>query len=116
MLQIENITQNQTLIDNGRVANNPLSRFRGLMGVRSLKRGEGLLIEPCDNVHTHFMRIPIDVIYVDAEHRVVHIDPVMLPWRIGRRQPKARYVIETPSGGAAASNTKVGDQLKLVVS
>lgn len=114
MLSVNNISKSNTLIHKGWVANNAWSRFRGLMGVRRLEPGEGLLIEPCDNIHTHFMRIPIDVLYVDTNHKVVHIDSDMKPWRIGRRHAQARFVIELPTGAAKNSNTAVGDQLEIV--
>ena len=115
MLHVNNLSRSKTLVDKGRVADNPWSRFRGLMGVRQLEQGDGLLIDPCDNIHTHFMRIPIDVLYVDANHCIVHIDPDMKPWRIGRRRAAARFVIEMPSGVVKSTKTIVGDQLQITV-
>ena len=115
MLRVENLTQNSVLVQKGRVADTAWQRFKGLMGVRHLPEGDGLLIEPCDSIHTHFMRIAIDVVYMDKSHRVVHVDPAMKPWRIGRRHSTAHYVLEIPSGAAAKSKTTVGDHLKLVV-
>ena len=90
MLHVNNLSRSKTLIDKGRVADNPWSRFRGLMGVRHLEQGDGLLIDPCDNIHTHFMRIPIDV-------------------------SAARFVIEMPSGVVKSTKTVVGDQLQITV-
>ena len=113
MLRVENLTRKSILVDKGHVADTAWQRFKGLMGVRHLVEGDGLLIEPCDSIHTHFMRIAIDVIYLDAKHHIVHIDPAMQPWRIGRRHKTARYVLELPSGTALKSNTAIGDQLKL---
>ena len=115
MLRVENLTQNSVIVNTGRVADTAWQRFKGLMGVRHLAEGDGLLIEPCDSIHTHFMRIAIDVIYMDKTHRVVHIDPAMAPWRIGQRHARARYVLEIPSGIASKSNTAIGDQLKLII-
>ena len=65
MLQVENLTRQTLLIKQGRVADNFWTKFRGLMGVRQLPEGDGLLITKCDNVHTHFMRMPIDVFYIN---------------------------------------------------
>ncbi|MEZ4673543.1 MAG: DUF192 domain-containing protein [Caldilineaceae bacterium] len=67
MLRIENLTRNTTVVEQGRVADNFLKKFRGLMGVRHLPQGDGLLIAGCNSVLTHFMRIPIDILYVDKE-------------------------------------------------
>jgi uncharacterized protein len=111
MLRIENLTRHTTLVEQGRVADNFLTKFRGLMGVRTLPQGAGLLITGCNSVHTHFMRMPIDVLYVDESHRVVDIDPAMAAWRIGRTRKGAAYVVELPSGTVAQTQCTVGDQL-----
>ncbi|MCB0062053.1 MAG: DUF192 domain-containing protein [Caldilineaceae bacterium] len=115
MLRIENLTRQTTLVAQGRVADNFLTKFRGLMGVRELPDGDGLLITGCNSVHTHFMRIPIDVLYVDAQHRVVGIDPEMATWRIGRTHKAATAVIEMPSGTATRTQCAIGDQLLISV-
>ncbi|MBX3014634.1 MAG: DUF192 domain-containing protein [Caldilineaceae bacterium] len=113
MLYVENLTRNHVLVRQGRVANNFWTKFRGLMGVRQLPAGAGLLIEPCDSIHTHFMRMPIDVLYVNAQHCIVGIDAALQPWRIGRKRAEAAYVLELPSGTAQRTQSAVGDQLKL---
>lgn len=115
MLHIENITRNTVLVERGRVADNFWTKFRGLMGVRQLPEGDGLLITKCDNVHTHFMRMSIDVFYVDAHNCIVDIDPAMKTWRIGRRRNTAAFVIETPRGTALRTQSTVGDQLKISI-
>ena len=114
MLTIQNVTRATTLVAQGRVANHFWSKFRGLMGVRQLPTGAGLLIEGCDSVHTHFMRIPIDIFYIDEKQRIVGIDAAMATWRIGRRRAAATAVIETPSGTAARTHSAIGDQLQLI--
>ncbi len=111
MLRIENLTQNTTLVEEGRAATNFLTKLRGLMGVRHLPAGTGLLIADCNSVHTHFMRIPIDVLYIDEQHRVVDMDLEMASWRIGRTRNGAKAVIEVPSGTATRTHCSIGDQL-----
>ncbi len=115
MLRIENLTRNTTLVAQGRVAENFFTKFRGLMGVRALPQGGGLLIPGCNSVHTHFMKMPIDILYVDDRHCVVDIDPAMAAWRIGRTRKNAAYVVELPSGTVAQTQCNVGDQLLVSV-
>ena len=115
MLHIENLTRKTTVVEQGRVANNFLTKFRGLMGVRHLPQGDGLLIAGCNSVHTHFMRMPIDILYVDKDDRVVDIDPQMGTWRIGRTRKGAIFVVELPSGTTERTNCMVGDQLLISV-
>ncbi len=113
MLSVKNVTRNTLLVEEGRVADNFWTKFRGLMGVRQLPIGDGLLIEACDSVHTHFMRIPIDIFYIDEKQRIVGIDAAMQSWRIGRRHANAAAVLEVPSGTAARTQSTIGDQLKI---
>jgi len=113
-LSIDNITRRAMIIDRGRVADTFWARFKGLMGVRYLAPGDGLLITASNNIHTHFMAIPIDVFYVNAEHVVTGIDIALAPWRIGRPRRGACCVIEAPVGTVARTGSMVGDQLKLL--
>ncbi|NOX64132.1 MAG: DUF192 domain-containing protein [Chloroflexi bacterium] len=114
-LRVVDLTRKATLVERGRVADTFWSRLKGLIGVRELPDGDGLLIMPCNSVHCMFMSIPIDVIYVDADHRIVDIDHAMKPWRVGRPRRQARYVIETPAGMAERVGAQPGDQLRIEI-
>lgn len=113
MLEVTNVTRDVTIADHGRVAANPWTRLKGLIGVKQLAPGFGLLIRPCNGVHCMFMSIPIDVLYVDKEDRVIGLDEAMQPWRMGKLYRGGRYVIELPAGTIAATGTQVGDQLRV---
>ncbi|MEA3338233.1 MAG: DUF192 domain-containing protein [Chloroflexota bacterium] len=112
-LQIDNLTRSRTIVSRGRVADSFLPRLVGLMGSKDLADGQGLLILPCNSIHSHFMRFPIDVLYVSRDLRVVAVDHGMQPWRFGRIHRDSRFVVELPAGTAAATGTEVGDQLAL---
>jgi hypothetical protein len=114
MLRVKNVTRNTLLIKEGRVADTIWRRLRGLIGVRQMLPGDGILISPCHSIHTHFMSIPIDVLYVDKHHRIVHIDKNMQTWRFGRWHRHAQYVLEVPSGVADQSHAAIGDQLNII--
>jgi len=113
-VRIRNRTRGVEIAHSAEVANNWLTRLRGLMGRRELAAGEGMVIYPCSSIHTFFMAFPIDVAFADSEHRVVKVVPVVPPWRIGPVAPGARYVIELPAGTLLATRTVVGDQLEWV--
>ena len=72
-----------------------------------------MAIIPCKSIHCMFMSIPIDVLYVSEDHRVVGIDAEIKPWRIGRFYKDVHYVIELPAGTAARLGVDVGDQLSI---
>lgn len=90
------------------------ARGRGLMFVQDLPQGEGILIDPCSSIHTFFMRIPIDVLYVDRSGTVLRADQAMKPWRIGPIFTGSRWVVELPAGTIDATDTRAGDTLQIV--
>lgn len=110
-LRVVDLTRNAVLVEQGRVADTFWTRLKGLIGARELPDGDGLLITPCNSVHCMFMSIPIDVVYVDANDRVVDIDRDMKPWSVGRPRRRARYVIELPAGTATRLGVQPGDEL-----
>src|SRR5687768_6063654 len=81
------------------LADNPWTRLRGLMGVRDLPPGHGLLLRRAGSVHTCFMRFPIDVVFLDADLEVLRVAPSVRPWRM-RSQRGARAVLELAAGEA----------------
>lgn len=110
-LHVVNVESNSVIVDQGRVAGNPWNRLIGLMGKKNLPEGDGLLITRSSSIHTCFMRIPIDVLFVNADDQVVDIEENMPAWRARIGRGGAKYVIEVPAGTVARTNTKVGDQL-----
>jgi len=112
-IRVENLTRGRTLVTKGRVADTFWRRLRGLMGSRPLKPGEGVLVVPCRAIHTHFMRFPIDVLYVNAAMEVIGIDEKLPPWHFGAPRRHARFVIELPAGTVEATGTRLGDRLEV---
>jgi uncharacterized protein len=112
-MRVENLTRDTVLVDRGRLANNFWTRLRGLIGVRDLPAGDGMLITPCTSVHCMFMSIPIDVVYVDKQDRVVGMDRALRPWRLGTFFRRVRYVVELPAGTIDRTGTQPGDALRV---
>jgi uncharacterized membrane protein (UPF0127 family) len=72
-----------------RVATSFASRFLGLMGVAQLPPGSGLLLARTSSVHTHFMRFPIDVVFLDSDWRIVSLVAGLRPWRLAAAKTAA---------------------------
>lgn len=92
-------------------ADNPWTRFRGLMLHAPLAEGEALDIRPCGSIHMMFMRFAIDAVFYDAEGRVTKVARGVRPWvgiAFGGRGAKG--VIELPRG--AAEFVEPGHQLE----
>jgi uncharacterized protein len=97
------------------IAGTHWSRFRGLMCAEDSKfrAGDGLWIVPCRGVHTFAMNFPIDVVYLDSNKFVVHVEENLKPWRLGRIKMHAASVIELPGKTLKASGTAVGDEIEI---
>lgn len=88
----------------------PWQSFKGLMLVKELPEGHGLLFRPAQGIHSHFMRFPIDVVFFDAEARVTKVREAMPPWRFDFTF--AAGCIEFNPGHAAAQDIRPGDRLR----
>tara|TARA_B100000927_G_C16418690_1_gene450412 strand:- start:20 stop:355 length:336 start_codon:yes stop_codon:yes gene_type:complete len=93
------------------VADTMIKRMVGLLQKESLLDGESLLIEPCNSIHTFFMRFNIDVIFLDKNFRIIKIFRDMPPWRMTMPALRAKKVIEANAN--AFKDLNVGDQLEL---
>ena len=93
------------------------SRLRGLVGASpgDFGNGWGLWIVPCRGVHTLAMRFPIDVVYLDRNGTVVHIDENLKPWRFALVHMQAASVLELPRQALAATGTVVGDKIEITL-
>ena len=74
--------------------------MRGLLWRPALAPGQGLLIAPCNSVHTIGMRYAIDVVFLDREGRVLKVCPALKPLRMAMARG-ARQVIELAAGEAS---------------
>lgn len=93
-----------------RAADSFLIRLRGLMFRSSLGSGEGLLFPRTRSVHTHFMRFPIDLAFLDADDVVVDVRPALRPWRTASCS-RARSVLELGAGELERNGVVVGTRL-----
>lgn len=111
-LQVRNLTRETVLATELEVAGSGGTRRKGLLGRDGLAPGEGLWIVPCESVHTFFMRFPIDLVYLDRQHRVRKVRHAVGAWRLSACL-SAHSILELPAGTALASKTQRGDTLEL---
>ena len=64
-----------------RIAKTLFQRVKGLIGTKSLPRGEGMLILRCNAIHTFFMSMTIDATFLDRNDAVVKTVRGIRPWR-----------------------------------
>jgi uncharacterized protein len=97
------------------VAETHWSRLRGLLGASEsdFRNGSGLWIRPCRGVHTLAMRFPIDVVYLDRDGTVVHVESSLQPWRFAPVRMQAASVLELPRNTVASTGTALGDRIEI---
>jgi uncharacterized membrane protein (UPF0127 family) len=112
-----NRTRGAYLATNLVIAETHWTRFRGLMAtdVSAFPAGSGLWLNPSHGVHTFAMRFPIDVVYLDRDRIVVHLEESLKPWRVAAVKANATSVLELPPGVIRETETAVGDQIDILL-
>ncbi len=97
------------------VANTYWTRLVGLLGKTSkwARGGRGLWIVPSHGVHTIGMLFPIDLIFLDHQKQVVHLEEYVRPFSISSVCLKARSVLELPPYTIFRTSTRVGDVVEV---
>jgi uncharacterized membrane protein (UPF0127 family) len=115
MAQLINETTKSTMIEQLEIADTFGKRLKGLLGREDLSENAGLLIRHCNSIHTFFMKFSIDVLFLDKNLKVkkcvANIGPHELIWPVFG----AHSVVELKAGVLQKTNTKVGDQLHVVL-
>jgi uncharacterized protein len=110
-----NRTRNAYLATHLRLAATHWSRLCGLIATdpTHFPAGEGLWIVPCHGVHTFAMRFPIDVLYLDSDKVVIHIEENLKPWRVAPVRMHASSVLELPGRSLTSTRTAIGDEIEI---
>lgn len=85
------------------------ARRRGLLGRENIEPDEGVYIVPTQWIHMFGMRFPIDLAFLGAGGRVLHVHRGIKPNRLSRAVWRAEGALEVAEGALLASDTKVGD-------
>ena len=87
-------------------------RGRGMIG-RNFSIFDGMVFEHCNSIHTLFMSINIDVLFIDGKFKVCASKKDVKPWIPLIRYADACTVIELPVGTIARTKTEPGDYLNM---
>ncbi len=112
-MRVMNSTRQREMVTRLQVAENLFTRMKGLLGRRALAEGEGLLIRPCKGIHTFGMRFPIDAVFLDKTNVVIAVWKDLASNRLTRIYSNAASVLELPAGMVDATDTQVGDEIKV---
>ena len=112
-LKVTNQTRSRLLAEEAVIAATPFSRLRGLLGKANLASGSGLILKPCNSIHTLFMRFAIDAAFVDRQNRIIKIYSQLKPWRLSAIFFNSALCLELPAGTLSATQTEEGDQIQI---
>jgi hypothetical protein len=112
-MKIVNQTRSSVLADDALIADTFFRRILGLLGRNGLNQGQALILNPCNSIHTYFMRFPIDALFVDKNNQVLETIADLVPFRFSPLFFKSRLVIELPAGTIRSTATSPGDKLIL---
>ena len=108
-LTVYNQTQNTQIANQVRIADNPWTRMKGLLGQKSLCVGEALIIRPCQSVHMLFMTFAIDVVFLNSQNQVIGLCPRLPPLGFSPVFWKSTCAIELPAGTIEKTKTCAGN-------
>ena len=89
--------QSLPIVESIEYANTFWKRFWGWMGKRQVSDEQGIILAPCNAIHTFGMRFAIDVIFLDQNQKVLMFIMNVPPGRM-LRCPHAHFVVELVGG------------------
>lgn len=107
-MYIKNATKGTIVAEHVWLADTFWKRLKGLLGTNSLGAGYGLVIKPCNSIHTFGMNYPIDVLFINCNHKIIKIVTAMKKRQMARASGSS-YVIELPRGRAKEMACAIGD-------
>ena len=91
------------------IADTFFTSMKGLLGKRKLRNDEGLWVIPSQGIHTIRLMFPIDLVYLDANRKVIHLVEHLRPFRFAPVKASSESVLELPVRTICRSDTQVGD-------
>jgi uncharacterized membrane protein (UPF0127 family) len=100
-------TTGKTIVSQLTIAAGFWSRFVGWQFRVKPAAGEGLLIVPCNSIHTCFVRFAMDLIFLDRNGTVLAVRRKVRPWRLAVGPSKSHAVVEVVAGAAGVQPSEV---------
>lgn len=112
-VKIINESKNIILAERAEIADTFWLRLKGLLGRKQLELKAGLILNPCNSIHTFFMRFPIDAAFIDSKNRIVKAYHSLPAWRASGMFLNSSLCIELPAGTLLTSGTETGDYIQI---
>lgn len=92
-----------------------LAKLKDRIASLALKSGEGLWLMPYRGLPEWGIRVPLDLLYLDQESRVIDVVESYPVFRASASTPQPASVLALPTHSIYSSQTQPGDQLVLCV-
>lgn len=83
-------------------------RLRGLLKAGELPPDTALMLSPCASIHTFGMDFPIDVMFLNAQLRILRLVSHVVPWRVRWAPVGTKHVVELRAGTLDRFGLKIG--------
>jgi len=93
------------------VADSFFSRLKGLLRRENLDFNEGLLLTPCNQIHTLGMKFVIDAVFISKSGEIVFIKENMQPGNVSEKVSQAYQVLELKSGAVNDNDIEIGNKI-----
>ena len=108
------VKNGETIVEYVEDASTFVRRFMGLMYRKSLDEGHGLLLTPCNEIHTFGMKFDIDTVAISQSGEVLFIDVAVPPRKVRKKVDGAYRVLELNAGIAEKLKISVGDIIEFL--
>lgn len=110
LYSIQSNDQRRLLLNKVEIADSFFSRMKGLLQRDGFTESDGILITPCNYVHTIGMRFSIDLVFLNKQNRVVGLKRNMKKNRFAGIM-QAKHTLELPAGKLESLAIGMGDRL-----
>ncbi|MBE6720139.1 MAG: DUF192 domain-containing protein [Ruminococcaceae bacterium] len=87
-------------------------RFMGLMYRKEMAQDHGLLLTPCNEIHTFGMKFDIDTVALSQDGEVLFIDRAVPPHKVRKKVDGGYKMLEVNAGVCDKLGISVGDVLE----
>lgn len=106
---VQAVVKGKVICEKVEIADTFFRRFMGLMYRKSLGENEGLLLEPCNQIHTFGMKFSIDTITISRDNKITYIDEKIVPGKVRPVIRNGKKVLELVSGTIEKYGLELGD-------
>lgn len=111
-IRVKHLKSGEFLGKDIEMANSFYTRLIGLMFAKDFGDRDGIWFKPSNSIHSFFVKIPFDAIFINSDNQVVKVYRNFKPWRVTPIIFSSRCVLELPAG-TVGIEVIPGDELEV---